>query len=132
MMVLYHKSIGSLHEMLRRVQIHFLFLHCSTQSIPGLQRMLSLQILQGHQTELGQAREFLAKGVLRREAHLSMKDIHVLQKTAVPKKVVKGAKVHGEGYLMWTIVILLIQITQILIAVRCLINKAHFPYTDIC
>ncbi|KAG5250682.1 hypothetical protein IMY05_002G0052800 [Salix suchowensis] len=54
--------------------------------------MLSLQILQGHQTELGQAREFLAKGVLRREACLSMKDIHILQKTAVPKKKVSEGK----------------------------------------
>jgi hypothetical protein len=78
-MVSYQKSIGSLHDLLQRVQIHCLYLHCRSQFIQSLQ---ILQILQGHQTELARAGEVLAREVLA-----SVKGIHILQKTGVLKKV---------------------------------------------
>uniref|UniRef100_A0A6N2NHP2 Uncharacterized protein n=1 Tax=Salix viminalis TaxID=40686 RepID=A0A6N2NHP2_SALVM len=55
-MVSYQKSIESLHDLLQRVQIHCLFLHCRSQFIQ------SLQILQGHQTELARAGGSPGKG----------------------------------------------------------------------
>ncbi|RXH88028.1 hypothetical protein DVH24_037673 [Malus domestica] len=106
-MGLYQRSIGSFTDLLQKVQIHYLRLHCPF--LQGPQSPLNLQSPESLQR---------FRGNMKKEVHSSMIDINILQLMGILKRVVLGVKATGEGYLIQMTVTLLTQMTQTSIAVR--------------